>query len=51
MAAEEDKVVREAHAMVVELLLESGRDKRELKESGVKRETSQKKIIPISLPR
>jgi hypothetical protein len=51
IAADEDRDVREAYAMVVELLLESRKKKRELKENVMREKPAQKKIIPISFPK
>jgi len=50
IAFEEDMDVHEAYAMIIDILLECGRRKRELQESETKEESAQKKITPISLP-
>ncbi len=49
IVADEDRDVREAYSMVVDLLLEFRKKKGKLKKSGMKAVLPQKKITPISL--
>ena len=49
IAADENKDLCEAYAMVVDILLEHKRKKRELQERGDKKDLPIKKITPISL--
>ena len=49
IASDEDKDVREVYAMVVNLLIDNIREKRERKERGDKKDLPIKKITPISL--
>ena len=51
IAADEDKDVREAYAMVVNLLIDNRREKGDRKERADKKNHPTKKITPISLPK
>ena len=51
IAADENKDVCEAYAMVVDILLKHKRKKRELQKRGDKKDLPIKKITPISLPK
>jgi len=50
-ASDENKDVREAYAMIVNLLIDNRKKKREWKERGDKKDPQTKKITPISLPK
>jgi hypothetical protein len=51
IAADEDSDVREAYAMVVEMLLEREKEKKEPQNFEKREKLPQKKIIPISIPK
>jgi len=51
IAAEEDRDVHEAYAMVVDMVLERRRKKREPQNFETREDSPRKKIIPISIPK
>ena len=51
IASDEDRDVREAYVMIVDILLEREKEKRESQNFEKREELPQKKIIPISIPK